>query len=90
MRFLTGNLGLRFALMLRSVLRPRLLTTRADAKSSRIRAKIRALSSGGNVQDWACLRGFDDFNARFVTEFVWITLSIQRGLRHHFSNKVVG
>jgi hypothetical protein len=55
-RFLTGNLGRGFALMVRSLLRPRLLSAFVSPSCKRICANTRALALGGNVQDWACLR----------------------------------
>ena len=53
-RFLTGNLGLGFALMVRALLRPRLLSALVSPRCVRIRANTEALSSGGKAQDRAC------------------------------------
>ena len=53
-RFLTGNLGLCFALMVRAVLRPLLLSVSVSPRCVRIRANTDDLASGGNAQDLAC------------------------------------
>lgn len=88
-RFLTGNLGRGFALMVRSLLRPRLLPATVSPRCLRICANTRTLALGGNVQDRTCLRGFDDFDTPFVTEFIGISFFIQRGLSHHFPHQIV-
>ena len=88
-RFLTGNLGRGFALIVRSLLRPRLLPASVSPRCLRICANTRALALGGNAQDRTCLRGFDDFNAPFVAEFIGISFLIQCGLSHHFPHQLV-
>ena len=55
----------------------------------RICVNTRALALGGKSQDRACLRGFDDFNAPFVAEFIGISFLVQCGLSHHFPHQVM-